>query len=246
MGWSRRLPWILVASALPSSSLARDALRVSLEPIPMHVQGEASPAFENAAGPVANLVTSDSLVYSNTHYNFYIPNAWFAPGAGVTFADDLHLTLPGRLTQFWFLFTELNPIVVPITVSFYENDAADGSVGKLLAGPYSLGPYRWGSYRAHITVRDTIFVGRDLWFAMRFESDSAGAGLANPPFVGNSHDLYYDFALGRIGKFQGALANIYMQVRVEPQPVGIATATWSQVKALYRPAPRFQGPPGSH
>jgi hypothetical protein len=236
----RLFPCIVACAVFPFDSQAREPVRVSLEPVPLHVQGEISPVFVPDLAPGSSSVSGDSLVYSNTHYNFYSPLAWFPPGEGITFADDLHLTLPGRLTQFWFFYHEPYQNLVRITASFYANEGDDDRVGRLLAGPYSLGPFRWGAYRVHVTVQDTVFLDQDVWFALRFESWSAGAVLANPPFVGGSHDVYYDFDSGQTSTFVGALANIYLQVRVDPESVGVETATWSQVKALYRAPPGRQ------
>jgi len=235
MHWRHFLHCIVACGLFATAS--RADVRVSLEPVPFLVQGEDSPAFLLDASPAASPAGADSLVYSNTHFTFYNPLAWFPPGAGVTFADDLHLTLPGLLTQFWFFYHEPMQNSVRVTAAFYANDSNDEQLGGLLAGPYSLGPFRYGAYKVHVTVSDPVFLPQDVWFSLRFESWSAGAVLANPPFVGSSHDVYYDFSLGRTGNFSGAFANIYLQVRVDPQAVGVESATWSQVKALYRSPP---------
>jgi len=244
VAWRRLVPCIVACCLAPASLLAHEPLRVSLEPVPLYVQGELSHAFTLEGRPPSHLAAGDSLVYSNTYDSFYNPPAWYPPGAGISFADDLHLTLPGRLTQFWFFFYEPYQTVVRPTVSFYANDENDSHLGSLLAGPYALGPYRWGAYKVHVTVQDTVFVGQNLWFALSFESPTSGAVLANPPFIGSSHDVYYDFTLGRTERFVGAFANIYLQVRVEPQPVGVEAVTWSHVKALYHsPAAARSGAP---
>jgi len=243
--WRRLALCIVACCILSTSSLAREPLRISLEAVPLHVQGDRVEMFTQVSSEAPGVAAADSLVYSNTHYTFYNPLAWYPPGEGVTFADDLHLTLPGRLTQFWFFYHEPYQNAVRITASLYANEEGDVRVGRLLAGPYALGPFRWGAYKVHVTVQDTVFVEQDLWFALRFESGSAGPVLANPPFVGGSHDVYYDFARGQTGTFAGAFANIYLQVRVDPQTVGVEPVTWSQVKALYRPPASLPGQPRS-
>ena len=233
-------PFILsLTSALVACPLyAQDGLRVSLSPMPWHVQGEASAVPPLDAGPGA-VTATDSLVYSNTHYGYFEPPAWFPAGAGVTVADDVHMIMPGRVTQFFFFYNEPVSILVEATVSIYAN-AGDGSVGRLLAGPYAFGPYRWGAYRVHASFNQPVPLEADLWFAVSFSSASAGLVMANPPFTGTSEPTYYDFTQGRTAQLynsQGPVpANFYLQIYVDPEPVAVAPATWSQVKALYHPA----------
>lgn len=231
----RLLPLPAVILALASSIVhADDRLQVTAVPVPWLVQGEAAGALGYPT-PGASASATDSLVYSNTNYSAgYI----FSAGAGVQFADDIHLTLPGRLTQFFFFFVEPEPTPIRFTVAFYANDAGDTGIGARLGGPYVLGPFRWGAYRVHATVQhDTVQLDRDAWFGVSIASPSAGLVLADAPFVGASHDLYYDWGLGRTGRFSGAAANFYLQVFVVPETVPVTPSTWSAVKSLFRPVP---------
>ena len=221
----------LVLALAASAVHADDRLRVTAVPIPVLVQGE--PGVLGDLAPDPRLAATDSVVYSNTNYSAgYI----FSAGTGVQFADDIHLTLPGRLTQFYFFYVEPEPNVVSFTVDFYANDPDDTGIGAHLGGPYELGPFRWGVYFVHASVQhDTVQLGRDAWFAIRISTPTAGLVLADPPFVGTSHDLYYDGGLGRTGQFAGAAANFYLRVFVVPEPVAVTQTTWSNVKALFRP-----------
>jgi len=145
------------------------------------------------------------------------------------------------VTQFYFFFVEPESHPVNFTIAFYANDATDTGLGALRGGPYVIGPIRWGTYRVHVTMTDSVPVrlDRDAWFAASIASPTAGLVLADPPLVGASHDLYFDSGLGRMGQFIGAAANFHLRVFVEPEPLPVTQTSWSAVKALFRPsAPR--------
>lgn len=224
---------LLVVGFSAGTAHAGNQLQVKAVPIPWLVQGEAAGAFGAPDSDVVTTVT-DSLVYSNTNY---AAGFIYGAGLGVMFADDIHLILPGRLTQFYFFYVEIEENPLRFTVAFHANDATDTGLGPVVGGPYQLGPFRWGAYRVHASLtQDTVRLDRDAWFAASIASPSAGLVLADPPYVGTSHDLYYDAGLGGTGRFSGAAANFYLQVFVVPESVPVGSATWSAVKALFRPA----------
>ncbi len=218
------------------SVYAQDGVRVSLTPVPWLVQGEAAAPAD--AGP-STVAATDTLVYGNTNINYFSPLAWFPAGAGVTVADDVHMLKAGRITQLFFSFYEPVSVVVRPTVTLYANQD-DISLGSILAGPYALGPYRWGAYNVRLTFSTPVPLEANLWFALSFDSATAGTVMANPPFAGTSNVTYYNFTSGQPEQLSGSEgpvpSNFYLKIHVEKEPVAVHGATWSQIKALYRPA----------
>ena len=236
----RRFSFAVLACGLVASpALAVEPLQVKLHSVPWHVHGETAGGF--LAPPDHDFLTAeaDSFVYSNTDLVHPVgdprPYLW-NPGEGLMFADDVHMLLRGRLTEFHFFFVQPVRVGTRFSIAFYDNDADDLRVGPLLAGPYTVGPYVPGAHIVVVPVQlDTIVVGPDLWFAFAIQSPSAGIGLAHPPYVGWSHPFFYDFAAGRTQTFAGGVpGNFYLRLKVVPESLPVQQVTWGAVKGLFR------------
>lgn len=199
------------------------------------------------------VTAGDSILsYRNSHYDYYIPRAFFGL-QGDTFADDIHMTRAGRLRTFRFIFG--NPLLeaVRATVSFYANPD-DASVGPLVAGPYEMGPFGGDSRRVNYTVTDPPLVPKDLWFTIRYQSVYSGILLANGAWVGTSHDLFYNLELQQTAQLSGictgpaipvCVANMYLEVYLEPDIMPVEATSWSGVKALFHVPPASIPKPAS-
>ena len=208
--------------------------------IPWHVQGETA---GNLFAPLDDdflTAEADSEAYTNSDlFNFL----YWSPGEDITFADDAHLLFAGKLTQFYFFFAQPVRTGTRFTIAFYANDPDDSAVGPLQAGPYELGPYVPGAHVVHYTVPgDKVVIGPDVWFAVTIHNPSAGLALANPPRVGTTHPVFYDFGAGGLRTFEGAPGNFYLRIKVIPTALPVQQVTWSAVKALFHSPHGGRGP----
>ena len=229
--------WIV---AVPG--LAGESVQVTSGPGSWQEEELPAPGQVDDFPPV---VAGDSILcYRNSHSNYYDPPAFFGL-LGQTYADDIHMTRAGRLRTFRFIFGNPGPGSMRATVWFYANPD-DASIGPLVAGPFEIGPVGGPGLRINYTVSDPPPVTKDLWFTIRYHSNSPGILLANGAWVGTSHDLFYNVTLEQTAQLSGictgppipvCVANMYLEVYLESDILPIEATTWSAVKALFHVPP---------
>jgi hypothetical protein len=161
---------------------------------------------------------------------------FFAPaGAGVELADDLHTTSEGveAICALDFGYHKPSAGVVDATITFYDNDAADGSVGSVLAGPFLIQGLPSGTNAFHLQVAGGL-VDEDVWMGVAFSDGETGLLTFGPPDQGTSHDLAWLDPPGQMGNFGGVPpADFFLGVYASPRTPAVAR-TWGSVKAFYR------------
>ncbi len=237
--------WIVAVPGLAGESVQLASAPGSWQEEELSPNGQVNDSPPVTAG--------DSILsYRNSHYNYYNPRVYFAP-EGQMVADDIHMTMPGRLRTFRYIFGTPIPEAIRATVAFYANPD-DASIGPLVAGPYEMGPFGGDTRRITYTVTNPVPVPKDLWFAIQYQSVYTGSLLANGAFVGTSHDLFYNLTLEQTTQLGGpcmgppvpiCVANMYLEVYLIPDIMPIQATTWSQVKALFHVPPASIPEPAS-
>jgi hypothetical protein len=180
----------------------------------------------------------DSIVYDNSRHLIVGPFFTPQPEAG----DDLHLVAGGLLTAFIVGYYNVSGAAT-MTVTFYDN-AADAGVGALVAGPYVARNLPPDFHVRRFQLPDSVqaFIGTELWCAIRFDTQNAGVVFSDPPSVGNSHDLFWDFGSSQTAQIQGVPANFFIMLEVDTTALAVEERTWSAVKALYRSSAAAHAP----
>jgi hypothetical protein len=156
-----------------------------------------------AAPVVAAVTTSCPAVYSNTTHS---TGYYYAPGALKEVLDDLHLAglPPFQLCGFDLRYFKPSPEPVSVRVTFYANDPADGVPGPIQAGPYYFSGLPSGSQQLHFDVPGGMVLGPDVWMGVAFFAEDAGLVIAQPPTVGSSHDVFYQYPENGYFNFGGS------------------------------------------
>ena len=161
------------------------------------------------------------------------PTSYYAPGAFVEVADDLHtvLTEPQALCAVDIgYFSPTGP--TDIIVTFYDN-AGDAPPVAVTAGSFPLPGAPMGANFVHVELPVGI-VTPSTWMGVAFSNPDAGLIISEFPTVGTSHDYHYETPPGDYFFLGGdPLANYWLGVYTSPS-VQTESATWGKVKAIYR------------
>jgi hypothetical protein len=160
----------------------------------------------------------------------------FVNQKGFELLDDLHTTAHGYepLCVYEIGFYNLSGNETSAYITIYDNDAADGAPGRVLAGPFEINGLPIGLVRAQYLAPSGV-IDEDVWMGVKFGAfKGCGLTLADPVLLGLSHDLAYDPRVGYVNLGPGGLpANFVLSVTTQ-QPVPSQTNTWGFLKASYR------------
>lgn len=232
---------VLVASTAAAGTLPSAFPKVATPTV--LPAGEAMGAPDDEAGsPAAGGTTYEALAVGAS----FLETGALSPIDNlpyVEYGDDCHLTFVGWLTTFTMGYYKPPPGQASALVTFYENDASDGIIGPVLAGPYLVSALPAGLNTVVVTVPDSPFLTEHVWVAVQFAPDTAGLVIAGgPPTVGTSHDVYVDTGLttpppGLVFFGGDPVANFMLAIEVDGT-VPVQTVTWGHLKALYLPGQR--------
>jgi hypothetical protein len=182
-------------------------------------------------------------VYSAlTPGSIFLPTNSASPVDGLPYdeyADDCHLTLAGGLLNFSIGYFEQSAPSVSVTVTIYQNDAANTTLGPVLAGPYVFSGLPGGFNVVTLTPPDSPFISKDVWFAVQFDPPTAGLVNAPPPSptLGSSADIFLDTGLtpppGLVFFGGDPLANFMIEIQLD-SAVPVQESSWGEIKNLYR------------
>jgi hypothetical protein len=219
----------LLVPALVSPAHADPAVDTVIEPVLMpematiEVQIPGPPGFDLS---ICNATFKNQLNF----LAFYSQN-------GMELMDDLHTATHGTemLCAYQIGFYNLSFSQTDAWVTIYDNDAADGLPGKILAGPFHVLGLPGGLVRATFAA-DWGVVDSDVWMGVRFGAfRSTGLQAADPVMIGSSHDIAYSPRYGYVS-FGGAghlPTNFVLGISSQP-PVPVLSRTWGDLKATYR------------
>ena len=179
-------------------------------------------------------VQACGLTYDNTTN---LTGYFYAPGAGVEVADDLHMISGGHLCGADFVYYKSTTGTTVATLTFYENDATDTTFGPVLAGPYVISDLPNGFNSIHVNLAPGTgppTLGADIWLGVAFSTAGTGLVMSDPPSMGSSDDLFMETPPGMEYYFGGdPVASFGLAVYAD-----IATpakgSTWGRIKTLYR------------
>jgi hypothetical protein len=216
---------VFVAVMVPVAAAGTEPTTV----LPLQYTGDAK---HLVVGPLAPL-EDRAVVYSNISSS---TGHAHDDGADVSIMDDLHMASGGWLHSFAVGYSNNSGAPVNVTVTFYENSAADDIVPTaLVGGPFVLEAMPTGVNIAHF-VADAEFLPADVWMAVSFSASNVQLLIYGPPTVGTSHDLFYQDPPGGLLWFGGdPAANFCLQVQCEPaSSVELEPSTWGTIKTMYR------------
>ena len=156
---------------------------------------------------------------------------------GFEIMDDLHTSAHGTemLCAYMFGFYNLSLTQTDAWVTIYDNDAADGLPGRILAGPFHILGLPGGLVRTTYAA-DFGVVDSDVWMGVKFGAfKGTGLQIASPVLTGSSHDVAYSPRYGYVNfGGEGHLpANFLLGVASQP-PVPVLSTTWGELKNIYR------------
>ena len=225
---------VVLASAAVAGGLAGPPKSTAPVPIPI-----GDPGIVDMGAPNACLVAYDALLPTGTFLFPCKAASLFGPGPVIEYADDLHMTMSGALCEFSFTYRDNANSVLDIVITIYQNDAVDGILGGVLAGPYLIPGLPGGTNQVTFTPPDSPLLPVDVWFSI------TGGGNTNtldhgfvlapaPATTGISHDIALEVVNPGLFFFGGPpkVADFNIQVKVDAT-VPTEEATWGRIKALY-------------
>jgi hypothetical protein len=161
------------------------------------------------------------------------------PGTAVSFAqngqmwaDDVHAIGSGPLLGFQLFFQGSPTDSFDVTVAIYSWSGDAVPPGPAIVGPYTfkVSPFAIG---AGIGFVSGPVVGPDMWLAISFSDPTMGLWLHDPPSIGTSHDLFWNFATNSDLTFpSGPVANAVCYVTVDV-PTPVEPTTWGKIKKQF-------------
>jgi hypothetical protein len=223
---------VVLAVLAGGASLALAAPRVSVTPLP----GPQPIALQRSVITLQSVAADCGPIYSNTQN---LLGYFYAGGAGVEVADDLHMTMDAHLCGIDFGYYKSTAGTTAATIVFYANDQLDNLVPSVvLAGPYVVTDLPTGANVIHVDLGSGTGmpdVTQDVWLGISFSTASTGLLMTDPPELGISDDLFYKTPPGQYAWFGGdPVANFYLAVYGNELATPAAATTWGRVKQLYR------------
>jgi hypothetical protein len=222
---------VVLAALAGSAAPALAGPRVSVTPL-------AGPVPLTLKRTVVTLQSSGDCgaIYANTQNPL---GYFYAAGAGVEVADDLHMVGPGHLCGIDFGYYKSTAGVTGAAIAFYANDPIDGlQPYMLLAGPYVVSNLPSGANVIHLDLEPGTGMPdltQDVWLGVSFSAASTGLLITDPPELGTSDDLFYVTPPGQYTWFNGAPpASFYLAVYANQFTVPVGATTWGKLKQLYR------------
>ena len=219
-----------LVTALPSLALAQSSvttIEATVAPdLPLQTFGPPLP------GPIDVSTCTPTYADQAAFQLFYQQN-------GFEIMDDLHTTAQETeaLCAFQVGFYNLSFAKTTMTVTFYENDAADDPPGRVLAGPFRIEGLPAGQVITTVYPLSGV-ITPNVWMGVRFGAfKGTGLTVSPPAQIGVSHDIAYSPRFGYVN-FGGpdvshVNANFQLAVTSIP-PVATKEGTWGAVKAFYR------------
>jgi len=227
-----------VASAALAGILGSDVKTT----LPTIIPASSSSQVTLQLGPTSTAAPATVYECMTPGSSFLATNAT-SPTDGLPYdeyGDDCHMATSGTLTEFTIGYFEGAAASVDALITFYTNDAADGIIGAVVAGPYLVTGMPGGFVTATITPPDSPMIPANVWFAVQFSPGTAGLVIAGgPPTVGTSHDVFVDTGLytpppGLVFFSGNPVANFMIAIETDTPPVPVEVSTWGKIKAQYR------------